>query len=83
MVTSYHALLLGHDLQYYISTLPDTASDHLCKKLDYDNEGVDKDLHAIAEHMLEWEWLSPILGLTTANIHDIKSKNHMHPSLQR
>jgi hypothetical protein len=51
--------------------------------LDWDNEGVDKDLNMIAEPMLDWEKLSSHLGLTRANIHDIKKSNINEPELQR
>ena len=56
---------------------------HLDKKLDWDNQ-VDKDLIAIAHHMLKWEErLSADLELTDVDIHDIKEKNPKNFALQR
>ena len=56
----------------YVLSLPATSRHHLQRRLDWDNEGVDRDLHEIADHMFDWEeTLSSHLGLTAADIHDI------------
>ena len=66
-----------------MSSLSANARSHLELKLDYDHDGVDKDLYEIAEHMLGWEEkLHTHLGLTEANVHDIKAVCST-PSLQR
>ena len=50
-----------------------TGNFHLQKTLDWDNDGVGKDLNAIAHRMLNWEEdLSADLGLSCVDIHDIK-----------
>jgi hypothetical protein len=52
--------------------------------LDWDHEGVDRDLIAIAHHMLYWEeTLCPHLGLTEVDVHDIKHCHPNKPQLQR
>ena len=52
--------------------------------LDWDHEGVDKDLIEIAHHMLNWEEkLCSHLGLTEVDKHDIKEIYTGKPELQR
>ena len=64
--------------------LPASARPLLKKKLDWDNEGVDRDLIEIAYHMLDWEErLCSHLGLTEVDVHDIKEMNPGRPALQR
>jgi hypothetical protein len=62
----------------YVSSLPASALPHLDQQLDWDHEGVDRDLIGIAHHMLDWEEkLCAHLGLTAVEVHDIKAK---HPN---
>ena len=73
-----------HDFSSYVWSLPASARPLLEQQLDWDNEGVDKDLIEIAHHMLDWEVkLCSHLGLTTIDVHDIKEKNSGKPELQR
>jgi hypothetical protein len=52
--------------------------------LDWDHDGVDRDLNGIAHHMLDWEEkLCTHLGLTAVDTHDIKAKHPNNPELQR
>lgn len=68
----------------YIASLPLDVRPHLDELLDWDNDGVDRDLCKISNKMLEWEGeLAPHLGLTQFNIHDIKDKHPRHSLLQR
>ena len=68
----------------FLSSLPAGARIHLELQLDSDNEGIEKDLFEIAQHMLEWEdKLCVHLGLTKVDIHDIKAMYSGNPSLQR
>ena len=61
--------------------MPTEALDQL---LDWDQDGVERDLSEIADHMLGWEErLSVHLGLTPVNISDIKEKYPNQPELQR
>ncbi len=56
----------------YVSSLPACAHHHLEQQLDSDNNGVEVDLHEIADHMIKWEEkLSAPLGLTEVDIYDI------------
>ena len=57
----------------------------LDKELDWDNEGVDKDLNEIADEMIDWEEkrLDTLLELSRPQIHDIKHTNLDRPILQR
>ncbi len=67
-----------------MSTLPASVHPHLERQLDWDHEGVDRDLNEIADVMLDWEVrLSSHLGLTDVDIHDIKEIHNKQPSLQR
>jgi hypothetical protein len=66
------------------SNLAASVNPHLQQLLDWDSQGVDKDLIEICEHMLHWEGkLSAWLGLTEVDIHDIKAKHPWEPLLQR
>ena len=72
------------DLDGYVSSLPPAVQPHLEHQLDWDNEGVDKDLSEIAHHMLDWEVkLSTHLKLTEIDISDVKEKHSKEPELQR
>ena len=67
-----------------MSSLPPPARSHLEFQLDSGHDGVEMDLHQIAEHMLEWEEkLSAHLGLTPVDISDIKDIYPFKPNLQR
>ena len=68
----------------YVSSLPPPARPHLELQLDSGHDGVELDLHQIAEHMLEWEEkLSAHLGLTPVDISDTKDMYPFKPELQR
>ena len=69
-------------LQTYISTLPQSL---LEKELDWDSEGVDKDLVEIADKMIHWEekGLHSLLELSHIDVHDIKDAYRDKPVLQR
>ena len=72
------------DFSAYVSSLPPPARPHLELQLDSDHNGVEMDLHQIAEHMLKWEEkLSAHLGLTPADIDNIKERNPFKPELQK
>ena len=65
-------------------SLPTSARPLLEQQLDWDHEGVDRDLIGIAHHMLDWEEkLCSHLGLTVVDVHDIKEKNSGKPEFQR
>ena len=64
--------------------VPDTHLPHLDQPLDWDNDGVEKDLSDIADSMLDWEVkLTSHFSLTSVDIHDIKAKNQSSPELLR
>ena len=68
----------------YMSSLPANVQPLLKKQLDWDNNGVDRDLIEIAHHMLHWEEkLCSHLRLTAVDVHDIKAKHPNNPELQR
>ncbi len=72
------------EFQEYLSRLPVAAHPFLKKEIDWDNNGVDKDLNMIADSMgADWEvTLSVPLELTRTNIDDLKTKySHEHPCL--
>ena len=70
--------------QSYVSSLPPPSRPHLEREIDYENDGVDKDLNEIAHHMIDWEEeLSAHLELTQVDIHDIKAIYRDSPALQR
>ena len=72
------------DISAYVSSLPPPARPHLELQLDSGHDGVEMDLHQIAEHMLEWEEkLSAHLGLTPVDISDTKDIYPFKPELQR
>ena len=57
---------------------------YLGKVLDYDSQGVDRDLSEIARHMRQWEeQLAVPLGLTQTDIDDIKERHKESAGLQR
>ena len=67
----------------YISSLPLSIHVFLQEELDWDNNGVDKDLNDIADHLSDWEVkLSVPFKFTPSEIHDLKAK-HSNPSLLR
>ena len=52
--------------------------------MDWDHQGMDKDLYEIAYHMLDWEEkLFTHLSLTEVDRHDIKAIHSNSPVLQR
>ena len=55
------------------------------KELDWDSEGVDKDLVEIADKMIHWEekGLHSLLELSHIDVHDIKDAYRDKPVLQR
>lgn len=72
------------DFKAYASRLPAGAWPHFKQKLDWDNEGVDRDLYEIAHHLLNWEEkLSTHLELTATDISDIRDIHMNNPALQR
>ena len=72
------------DYANYISSLSSSALLHLDLLLDWDSQGVDKDLNEIAHHMIHWEEdLSSSLKLTKVDIHDVTRKHPYNPELQR
>ena len=72
------------DYSSYVSSLPPSARLYLEQVLDWDHEGVEKDLSEISDHMLDWEEkLATHLELTTIDIHDIKVAYNRVPALQR
>ena len=79
-----HYLLIctdGLDVQDFVSSLPKSVSPFLCEKLDWDHNGVEKDLDAIARTMSNWEAQFAVkLGLTRAEIEDIRAEKY---ALQR
>ena len=67
-----------------LSSIPESHSPHLEKLLDWDNEGVDRDLIDIAGHMSNWEEVLTVhLKLTRSDVSDIKEKYPQRPELQR
>ncbi len=64
-------------------SLPVDVYHYLERQLDWNHNGVDKDLSEIADHMLDWEELSIHLELTDIDIHDVKALYLSSPSLQR
>lgn len=68
----------------YLDAYDLTSSPHLEKMLDWDNDGVKKDLYEIARHLTEWEVkLVAPLGLTPTEVSDIGVKYPREPELQR
>ena len=66
--------------QEYVQGLPESL---LKRQLDYDSNGVDHDLIAIAEHMINWEVdLVAPMKLTEIDVHDIRYHDH-RPIMQR
>ena len=79
----YFVSIIGPDFSYYVSSLPADARPHLERQLDFGHGGVEKDLYEIASHMLNWEEISALLGLTATDISDIKDMHPNKPALQR
>lgn len=74
----------GSDYHSYVSSLPATTHSYLNEMLDWDHGGVDKDLHCIAENMVDWEEkLSALLELTDVNIRDLKAMYANQPIILR
>ena len=71
------------DFQTYVSSLPASARPCLELLLDFGHEGAEKDLYEIARHMLNWEEISALLGLTATDISDMKDMHPNKPALQR
>ena len=73
------------DYQDYLSILPVAAHPSLEKVLDWDHEGVDKDLSRIADSTgTDWEvTLAVPLELSWLDIEDVKRKYHQDPKLLR
>ena len=68
----------------YVSSLPASVRPHLEQQLDWDHEGVDKDLNEIALVMLDWEeTLTTHLKLTQVDISDIMERYPHNPKLRR
>ena len=64
------------------SSLPASAQNMLDKELDWDNEGVERDLYKLAEHMVDWEEkLAAPLSLTATDVFEINKNSN--PVLQR
>lgn len=77
-------IAIGRNFQVHVSSLPTSARPHLEQPLDWDHQGVDKDLIEIAQYMLDWEEkLCGHLGLTAVEISDIKNSHCNNPQLQR
>ena len=74
---------IGPDFHSYVLSLPADARPHLELQLDFGHGGVEKDLYEIARHMLNWEEISALLGLTVTDISDTKDMHPNKPALQR
>lgn len=80
----HSCLSTGPELCPYLSSLSQSVFHHLDMVLDWDNNGVDKDLIEIANHIPDWEVKLPaFLHLNQTNINDIKAKYVNKPELQR
>ena len=82
----FHCILYaitGPNFHCYVSFLPASARPHLELQLDFGHGGVEKDLYEIASHMLNWEEISALLGLTVTDISDTKDMYPNKPALQR
>ena len=81
MTSKYNILFV--DFSSYVSSLPACARPHLELRLDWGHDGVERDLYAVADHMIKWEEiLAAPLGLTEIDIHDI-TESICNPVLQR
>ena len=61
------------EFQAYVSSLPPSAYPYLKLLVDEGNNGVEKDLIAIADEMLDWEEkLTTHFELTNVDLSDIK-----------
>lgn len=66
----------------YVTRIPRSNLSKLDRELDYDHRGVDLHLSQIADSMLNWESLAPLLKLTDVEMEDITYSNR-DPALQR
>ena len=83
MLTFLICIIACTGVQDYVLSLSESVRPFLDKVLDWDHDGVDKDLDAIARMMIDWEDKFAIrLGLRHMDIEDIKSENR-DPLLQR
>ena len=81
--SKYDLILFFIDFSSYVSSLPAYARSHLELQLDWGHDGVERDLYAVAYHMIKWEEiLAAPLGLTEIDIHDI-TESIYNPVLQR
>ena len=74
------------DYQDYLSWLPKAAHPFLEKELDWDHDGIDKDLIIISESMgIDWEvTLAVPLEFTQPEIDDLKEQHkYQNPVLLR
>ena len=73
------------EFQEYVSLLPTSVHGYLKETLDWDNDGVDKDLNDIAARLSDWEVkLSVPFQLKQHEIHDLKEQHRdSDPALLR
>lgn len=64
----------------YVASIPADNRPELEKKVDYQHNGVDKDLSDIAAVLLNWEGIVPHLNLTEIDVEDV---SHYKPEQQR
>ena len=67
----------------YVRRIPEKYHHKLDKRVDFENEDTDIHLVTIAEQLINWEEVSPFLGLSAINISDIKESYPQKPGLQR
>ena len=60
----------------YVERVPQENQYKLKLELDADSAGMDLHLKQIAELLVDWELLAPNLGLTDADVDEIKSDNN-------
>lgn len=65
-----------------VTRIPRDNLSKLDRELDYDHRGVDLHLSQIADSMLNWKNLAPLLKLTNVEMEDITYSNR-DPALQR
>ena len=71
------------DYPFYVSSLPSSARPYLVRELDWDHEGMDRDLNEISYYLVDWEVkLTTHLELTAIDIAHIKYV-YQRPILQR
>ena len=76
-------LISYSDYEEYVSRLPSSTRTCLSEVLDWDNNGVDKDLNDIAVSMLEWEVKLAVPFLFTQSEIDDLKEAHNNPILLR